>query len=869
MQRFETGDLYRPSAQGQGFAPIQAPDITPLLRENNRARLEEAKNFADARLADLRMEEQALKYQGLLEEETVQNLAQFSTTLSEAVVGFAQKRNEAEEQRGIMLAYTNGVDPMATAQFDLEEAALEEGTASVNEIAGQFRSEGMPVEMVEQVQNLSGWAKYGYMKGLAQQGGAAYGEFYTQAASELMLNVPGRDQPINLLQAETSAERAYIKTVIAQQYLEQYRGMNPLLLNKYLFPNMKQWENSDDLAFAKKQRDQFEEGQKETFKNEVFNSTQDVNSFGDSMMAVLKRHKGTWGTTAVAKTKLFEYLVELAKDGVITDDHVKAFEETEFISFATGKPTQAKKEFKRFFKEHNLRKAIIEGNKTRLDLMKTEEANNKEEFLQEARRAKDAAGGDGSYPHALEVELVKRFKLQFPDLEVPDELTSSLSARDRSIEDERKQFLAMAMTQGMTVDESQLDNLAPENKFFFQQKKSGVTIAASDSFMVLDQSQMQRLNQRARRAAQNRYKTSGEDGQYGTEFDDYVDNYKRTFMNEYRKAAQSTPDRDSAYAQAAKLTDALGTYKDNPDGTPGGSDLDGLVDPDEKRVRQNTLETAIRSMEGDNTAYATRKLAGLDDDIKALKQWKQSGGKGPVPRIWQLLANGRDFSAWDVARAQYALYNEGEELTGPTYLETIKEKTPQVQRLLDSYPSLARTARASILEGNGNFNDSRYLYAQGQTTDERASAALDVLGKYESRGRGDYNAVNQIGVAEGRQTLGYSGDIRKMSQHKGKALIDFTLGDIMKLQSESTMSNDEWIASGRLHAVGRYQFIGPTFKMIVEKMGLNVNTKFSPDVQDRMALWLLKNGGGGITQWVGPNDYATPEERALVQQFSY
>lgn len=866
MKRFESGDVYRPARQSQGFAPLQIPDTTPLLRENNRARLQEAEAFANARISDLRMEEQSLKYQAMLEDETVQNLAQFSTKLSEAVVEVAKQRNEAEEQRGIMLAYTNGVDPNDAAQFDMEEAILEEGTAAVNETAGKFRGEGMPVEMVQQIQNLSGWAKYGYMKGLAMQGGAKYGEFYTQAAQNLRINVPGREEPINLLEAESSAERAFIKTVIAQQYLDQYKGMNPLLLNKYLFPNMKQWENSDDLAFAKKQREQYEDGQEQMFKDDIFSATQNPETFGASMLSVLKRHKGTYGTMAVAKDKMFEYLYELGKDGVLTIDAVEAFEKAEFTSFATKKGTTAKKEFARFFKKYNLREAIIEGNKERLDLMKTEEANNKEEFLQEARRAKDAAGGDGSYPHALEVELVKRFKLQFPDLEVPDELTSSLSARDRSVADEREQYLGIALSQGMILDQDQIDKLTPENKFFFQQKKSGVTIVDAADARILDSDQKQRLNQRARRAAQNRFATSGEDGTVGTQFDDYVDNYKRTFIAEYQKAIQTIDDPDSAYAQAAKLADNLGTY----DSKKQRSELDGLVDPDKDRARQNTIKRADDALGvGDDGVYATVKLPGLDDDIAALKRWRESGGKGRIPRIWQVLANGRDFSAWDLARAQYALYNEGEELTGPTYLDTIKEKTPEVQRLLDSYPSLARTARASILEGNGTFNDSRYLYAQGQTADERASAALDVLGKYESRGRGDYNAVNQIGVAEGRQTLGYSGDIRKMSQHKGKALIDFTLGDIMQLQSASTMSNDEWIAAGRLHAVGRYQFIGPTFKMIVEKMGLNVNTKFSPDVQDRMALWLLKNGGGGIAQWVGPNDYATPEERALVQQFSY
>ena len=40
--------------------------------------------------------------------------------------------------------------------------------------------------------------------------------------------------------------------------------------------------------------------------------------------------------------------------------------------------------------------------------------------------------------------------------------------------------------------------------------------------------------------------------------------------------------------------------------------------------------------------------------------------------------------------------------------------------------------------------------------------ALDVLGKYESDGVGGYNAVNQIGIKNGRGVLGYSGDYRNL-----------------------------------------------------------------------------------------------------------
>ena len=72
----------------------------------------------------------------------------------------------------------------------------------------------------------------------------------------------------------------------------------------------------------------------------------------------------------------------------------------------------------------------------------------------------------------------------------------------------------------------------------------------------------------------------------------------------------------------------------------------------------------------------------------------------------------------------------------------------------------------------------------------------------------------------------------------------------MSLQANNGMSNQEWINNGRLHAVGRYQFIGPTFKAVVQRMGISPDTKFTPEVQDRMFMNLLLSGGLG--QWVGP-----------------
>jgi hypothetical protein len=55
----------------------------------------------------------------------------------------------------------------------------------------------------------------------------------------------------------------------------------------------------------------------------------------------------------------------------------------------------------------------------------------------------------------------------------------------------------------------------------------------------------------------------------------------------------------------------------------------------------------------------------------------------------------------------------------------------------------------------------------------------------------------------------------------------------------------DWIdeTPGQPHAIGRYQFIPPTLRRVVEKTGVSMAQKFSPAVQDRLADVLLAEAG--------------------------
>ena len=167
--------------------------------------------------------------------------------------------------------------------------------------------------------------------------------------------------------------------------------------------------------------------------------------------------------------------------------------------------------------------------------------------------------------------------------------------------------------------------------------------------------------------------------------------------------------------------------------------------------------------------------------------------------------------------------------------------------------------------------DKKETVSGNMTPDQRQ--ALDILAKYESSAWG-YNAVNQYGASEGRENSwtnpetgekSFVGDFSNMEQHGGRSLTDLTVAEVLALQADDgSMSMEKWVNSGKLHAVGRYQFVGNTLPGLVERSGISPDLKFDKRTQDILALQLLSERG--IQPWVGPSDKATPDEKAVIKR---
>lgn len=98
-----------------------------------------------------------------------------------------------------------------------------------------------------------------------------------------------------------------------------------------------------------------------------------------------------------------------------------------------------------------------------------------------------------------------------------------------------------------------------------------------------------------------------------------------------------------------------------------------------------------------------------------------------------------------------------------------------------------------------------------------------------ARGEGTYDSVNR----------GWADDTPGgMLGLTGRRLTSYTVGEVLQMQR------------GWLYAVGRYQFIPSTLRDAVAWAGVDYSDKFSEEVQDRLAIALLKDKRPAVWEYL-------------------
>jgi murein DD-endopeptidase MepM/ murein hydrolase activator NlpD len=113
----------------------------------------------------------------------------------------------------------------------------------------------------------------------------------------------------------------------------------------------------------------------------------------------------------------------------------------------------------------------------------------------------------------------------------------------------------------------------------------------------------------------------------------------------------------------------------------------------------------------------------------------------------------------------------------------------------------------------------------------------------------DAGVLDAIAKAEGTYGSGYNTSLgygKYLPGGKEQTLTDKSLQEIIQLGNYMRKQKGNPNSS----ALGRYQIVGTTLKDAAKALKLDLNsTKFTPEVQDRLAMWILKRQGFGA--WEG------------------
>lgn len=117
------------------------------------------------------------------------------------------------------------------------------------------------------------------------------------------------------------------------------------------------------------------------------------------------------------------------------------------------------------------------------------------------------------------------------------------------------------------------------------------------------------------------------------------------------------------------------------------------------------------------------------------------------------------------------------------------------------------------------------------------SGVLDLIASGEAISKDPYNSMNQ-GTPGGK--ISGSG---VSSSVIGQNLTDMTVGEILSKAPNPNDSAEERKQKGAIFAAGRYQIIPKTLQGLVDQGAVTKDEKFTPEVQDRLALKLVEQSG--------------------------
>jgi hypothetical protein len=734
-------------------------------------------------------------------------LGALSQTAAKLATDYREKKNEADEIYGQNYVIQNGITPKMAFDLETGEQVLSQGDTQLNAIANQAPNP----EVRKTLKGLSGKKLYGAVKQLAIMGAQEY-PIWMQENLDKEITVGDRKTTLRDAQMGDPASRAAAKTVLRNEYLKRFSGIDPAVANKYLYETLNRFDAQDDAQYATQRGKALE--QQEDAENTTTLMTYMRGPEGGTAVTtwILEQSGGDKTAVRAWRNKAMQLLAVQADAGNFTSADYEALRDTP-VSLGGAAPQPFGDLYKDDIKI--LGDAVKKFN--RVKNQETEEADNerKQSFLKQFTDTQVALGRN--FNEAELKEYSDAWMREFH--EQPHDQIRSYKSNESFQKELGEKNLEFLFANGL-LNSKELSG----GKYTDSQRIDWQSRAAKGD-AINKVSKDARDNYDNQLAAELKGALGNVPGG-ANQNASYFPALERARKDVVRRAMgfmQTGADPDAAYAQAVKEVS-----KDIERGKTGQGPyrVNGTTGADGKFRAEVEKEKVGFQLAGDPTGAGSgrTRLTSMKAELKknpslitskkfisAAEAQQLATGQGVPPLLEALAQVMPNADVIDVANAQLAAYNlKPLKRTGANMLPDMV--SPEVRRMLTNRSSPIRALTALNMT-NGSGTDAY-------------RPMLDLIASQESsndKAGGGYDSFNTGGSADGSIPYGSGNTFR------GQKLSKMTVGQVMDLQ-----------ASEELHATGRYQIIRKTLRGLVNSGVAKREELYSAEVQDRLGIALIK-----------------------------
>ncbi len=653
------------SFQGGTFDPVEQIDVMPEQQRVN-AQIERSENEYF----------EALRENDRRRVQNTKTLFDSLSGLSKSVKGFAdeqaKKNREEDEARGAMLALTSDYNYEDIQALINEENNLREQDITLSKTATEIEQETGRYVLGQEIQGLSGWAQYSFVKNVLQKEAKDYQTYKrtARANTQVVVDRNGVDVLVGYGEGaeppQNEAEADAIDAKVKFEFVKRFAGVNPVLLQATVKQTMDQVDETERAQRAQEFDTQAKAADEADERGRIITSIQASPTAGrDTVTHWVEKNKFKYGGDArLARTGLKDILVESVKKGELSLTEALAAVQEKM----PNRGTKDGVEMTHWKEWRTIETDLMEAN--------SEWMEQSEDFKEDAMLADIEQFKTSENPTtATTAAFVKYLRKEYPGMPIPEEGRQLIYGyKDDTLMTNK--FEMIMDKNGGYVTEADMEGASPalKNKMRRESKVQANSQSKISSVGELGTGETKYVKNRAAEALELKL---GVGETTSLAFDTLLENMNEMYRIAYNDslALEQNPSKAKQMARDAVIRISQDQNKIEKLSQREYTSID--------QERVNQLNAAQRKIKPTSGNWRTEIMPSTKEAKQELKTWAASGGVGPVPTFYSGVAfpNGIHPKAYASAQASLLGYE------GPKVEDKPEKLSPAIRAMLFKNPT--------------------------------------------------------------------------------------------------------------------------------------------------------------------------------------